>query len=292
MMGNQAQGLKEMMRQAEGDRPAGQTKFIAVTSGKGGVGKSTFSANLGYVLSQLGFKVGLFDADIGLANLDVMLGVKANKNILHILKGEATLSEVIIPINDNLVLIPGESGNEILKYSDSVIFERFAAEARGLSDLDFMIIDTGAGIGDEVQMFLGAADLVLIVTIPEPAAITDAYAMTKVISEYKETIGMVINQSKNDKEAHTIFDKISKVAKSNISHPLSLEFFGAVPKDGGVEKCVRLRTLFAREFPLGTATAAMEEIARKIAAKMERNVLKTKQNGSIESFFKKLLGKF
>lgn len=292
MMGNQAQKLQEMM-QGTSNQGFGGTKVIAITSGKGGVGKSTLSANLGYSLASLGFKVGLFDADIGLANLDVMLGVKASQNILHILKGEAKLEDVIISLSENLILIPGESGNEILKYSDSVIFERFASECRALSDLDFLIIDTGAGIGDEVQMFLKAADLVLVVTVPEPAAITDAYAMIKVISEYKNYLGLVINQTKTDKEAATIFDKIQKVAKANILNPLLLEFFGSIPKESNVEKCVRLRTLFAKEFPLGDASLALEDISRKIAEKMERNVLKPKQQGSgFEGFFKKLLGKF
>jgi flagellar biosynthesis protein FlhG len=286
----QAQKLQKMMSPL--DKLASKTKVIAVTSGKGGVGKSTFSANLGFTLARLGFKVGLFDADIGLANLDVMLGVKANKNILHLLKGEATLEEILVQVNENLVLIPGESGDEILKYGGSLIFDQFARELQALGDLDFMIIDTGAGIGSDVQMFLDAAHLVVILTVPEPAAITDAYAMVKVISEYKDEIGMVINQSKHDAEAKTIFDKISQVAKSNINNTLSLEFFGTIPKDGSVEKCVRTRTLFAKEFPTGSAAIAVEGIARRIAQKMERKVLVQQELEGIESFFKKLLKKF
>lgn len=288
-MSTQAQKLQKMMSPL--DKLASKTKVIAVTSGKGGVGKSTFSANLGFTLARLGFKVGLFDADIGLANLDVMLGVKANKNILHLLKGEATLEEIVVKVNDNLILIPGESGDEILKYGGSLIFDQFARELQALGDLDFMIIDTGAGIGSDVQMFLDAAHLVVILTVPEPAAITDAYAMVKVISDYKDEIGMVINQSKHEAEAKTIFDKISQVAKSNINNTLSLEFFGTIPKDGSVEKCVRTRTLFTKEFPTGVASIAVEKIARRIAQKMERKVLIQQESEGIESFFKKLLKK-
>ena len=102
-------------------------------------------------LNEPGLNVGIFDADIGLANLDVMFNVKIKKNILHVLKGEATVSDILIPITRNLILIPGESGDEILKYSDMVFFERFMREAQVLDKLDVMIIDTGAGIGEHIQ---------------------------------------------------------------------------------------------------------------------------------------------
>ncbi len=195
MIGHQAEKLEELVASSTKNKGK-NTRFVAITSGKGGVGKSTISSNLAFVLSQRGLNVGIFDADIGLANLDVMFNVKMKKNILHVLKGEATVSDILIPITRNLILIPGESGDEILKYADAALFKRFMQDAQVLDKLDVMIIDTGAGIGEHIQMFLNAADDVIVVTVPDPAAITDAYATIKIVSSLRDDISLLMNQVK------------------------------------------------------------------------------------------------
>ena len=139
---------------------------------------------MAYLMAKYGLKVGIFDADIGLANLDVMFNVKIQKNILHVLKGEARVEDILVPIEKNLVLIPGESGEEIFKFASGGLFERFMDQASVLDDLDVMIIDTGAGIGEHIQLFLRACDDVIVVTVPDPAAITDAYATIKVRNNF------------------------------------------------------------------------------------------------------------
>ena len=291
MIGHQAEKLEELVA-SNAKKKSKKTRFIAITSGKGGVGKSTISSNLAYMLSQQGINVGIFDADIGLANLDVMFNVKIKKNILHVLKGEAKVSDILIPITRNLILIPGESGDEILKYSDMALFERFMEEAQVLDKLDVMIIDTGAGIGEHIQMFLNAADDVIVVTVPDPAAITDAYATIKTIATLRDDVSVIMNQVKNEKEAVGVFEKIKKVAKANIGSNLQLELLGKIHEDVKVSSSVKRRALFSALYPSSTPTKDMEEIMSKIAAKLERNVLVTSNESGLSGLFKRLIDHF
>ncbi len=291
-MESQANKLKEIVQQSSPQKRNRGTKFIAVTSGKGGVGKSTISANMANILAKNGYKVALFDADIGLANLDVLLNVRIHKNILHVLKGECSLSEIIINVNKNLILIPGESGDEILKYSDQFIFERFFDETAMLDNLDFVIIDTGAGIGGHIQLFLEASDEVIVVTVPDPAAITDAYATIKVTSKIKSSLHMVINMSKNDKEAQLIFEKIQKVALANIGGDLELDLIGKLPSDKLIARSIKQRTLFTNDSPNSGASMDLKRIVNKLVYKLERKVLKDGEHRSFGSFFKRLIEQF
>jgi flagellar biosynthesis protein FlhG len=291
MIGNQAQKLEELVASNAGKRSK-KTRFVAITSGKGGVGKSTISSNLAYVLSQSGLNVGIFDADIGLANLDVMFNVKIKKNILHVLKGEATVADILIPITRNLILIPGESGDEILKYSNMALFERFMQEAQVLDKLDIMIIDTGAGIGDHIKMFLNAADDVIVVTVPDPAAITDAYATIKTIALLRDDVSMIMNQVKNLREAQAVFDKIQKVALANIGPKLDLKLIGKIDSDVKVSSSVKQRALFTLNYPASGPTKDIEAIAKQISAKLERNVLVNSNESGLTGLFKRLMEHF
>jgi flagellar biosynthesis protein FlhG len=168
------------------------------------------------ILFPVAYKIALFDADIGLANLDVMLNVTktaGKKNILHLLKGEADLKDIVININENLILIPGDSGDGIFKYGDSFILDRFYDQLKELDYLDYVIIDTGAGIGESVQSFIDASDYAIVVTTSEPAAITDAYAMLKIILEKRDGVFMVLNQVRSKKDGEALFEKIKQIAQ-------------------------------------------------------------------------------
>lgn len=288
-MNNQAQKLQNLV---QSQNKAKNTHFIAITSGKGGVGKSTISANLANVLSQNGYKVGLFDADIGLANLDVILNVKMGKNLLHVLKGECSLKDILIPINKNLILIPGESGDEILKFNNQFLFERFLDEASELDQLDFLIIDTGAGIGGSTQLFLEAADEVVVVTVPDPAAITDAYAVIKIVSRFKNNELLLLNMVKNEAEATRIYENVKRVANANIGPNLNLELIGYVASDKSVARSIKQRTLFTDDEVYGSASVQIKQIASNLLYRLERKVLKDEQSRSFGGFFKRLIEQF
>jgi len=291
MIGNQAEKLEALVA-FNSNKKSKKTRFIAITSGKGGVGKSTISSNLAYVLSKSGLNVGIFDADIGLANLDVMYNVKIKKNILHVLKGEAKVSDILIPITRNLILIPGDSGDEILKYSDMALFERFLEEAQVLDKLDVMIIDTGAGIGEHIQMFLNAADDVIVVTVPDPAAITDAYATIKTISNIRNDINVIMNQVKNEKESKAVFDKIKKVADANIGGDLNLKLIGKIDEDIKVSSSVKKRALFSVAYPSSQPYKDIVSIANVLTNKLERDVLVTPNESGLTGLFKRLMEHF
>ncbi len=286
MVENQAKKLESMVRNHT------NTKYVAVTSGKGGVGKSTISANLAYKLSKLGFKVGVFDADIGLANLDLIFGVKVDKNILHALKGEVKIDDVVYEIEKDLYLVPGDSGEQILKYaSDNPnIIESCIQDSTILDTLDFLIIDTGAGIGELNQYTLKACEHIIVVTMPDPSAITDAYATIKLNASTKSQIFMIINMCKSQKEAMSVFDRMESITKKHIPN-LTLKFLGGLENNTAVNKATRNRSLIVKSEPLNPVSIGLGEIAGVLASEitdMEHNMLF--ESKGFRSFFKRMLG--
>lgn len=284
-MNHQAAELCELVEQQHRNKK--RTEIIAVTSGKGGVGKSNISANLAYTLCKMGYKVAAFDADIGLANLDLIFGVKAHKTILSVLKGDCELKDIVIPIENGLYLIPGDSGDEIFSYITEDSVSRLIGDGGILADLDYLVIDTGAGIGGLTQKFLDASDMLIVVTMPDPSAITDAYAAIKVNAKKRKSIFMILNMVKSAKEAENVFLRMKQIAYRNMTS-LSLEYLGYIQSSPSVSSATRGRTLFSRVDPSDQSSLQLRDIARQILQKKERKVLVDEKSG-FGGFFQRLL---
>ncbi|BCZ18282.1 ATP-binding protein ylxH [Helicobacter sp. NHP19-003] len=287
MKHNQASGLEHIMEPQSIFNKRGKTKFVAVTSGKGGVGKSTISANLAYSLFKSGYKVGVLDADIGLANLDIIFGIKTTKNILHALRGEVHFSEVIYPLEEGFYLVPGDSGEEIFKYVSQDILDSFVDETKLLDDLDYMIIDTGAGIGEFTQAFLRASDCVVVITTSDPAAITDAYTTIKVNSKTKDDAFVLVNMVDSAEKALQIFGGIQRVAKENIPH-MNLNYLGNIQNSNAVRRSIKDRKLLCKSEPFDAFSLSMGQIVKILTLKLEQGVIETPKDNFI-GFFKRLL---
>ncbi len=285
----QADRLKELLNDTNKEQK--HTKIISITSGKGGVGKSTISANIAFMLSEMGYKVALLDADFGLANLDIILNTRVKQNLVDVLNDRCKLEDIIIDINENLKLIPGDSGDEIFKFKDSILAEKFLADAdKLLGDLDYLIIDTGAGISKANQAILAESDEVVVVTMPDPSAITDAYATIKVCSKFLNSVSLLLNFTKNQKEAHLIYQKISKIADSNIED-FKLFYLGNISRDSLITKCSQNRLLFAKEYQNSLSFFELSEIIRNLIEKLEHKLLTSNKRG-FAVFVRRLMDRF
>ncbi len=291
-MKTQADKLQQMVEGSDLHSQESGMKIIAITSGKGGVGKSTIGANIASLLADQGYKVAIFDADIGLANLDIIFNVKTKYDLLNVLEGECSIRDIVIPIKKNLLLIPGESGDEILRFEDRTILERLQEEAEFLDALDYLIIDTGAGIGENVQLFLKAADEIVVVTVPDPSAITDAYATIKVASRFNPHISMIVNQVKNASEGEMIYQNIKKVADENLENRPDLTFLGSITQESVITKSTKYRKLFSQEYPNSVATFELGEIIQNLIYKLEHKVLTLSSGKSFTVFVRRLIDNF
>ncbi len=264
-------------------------RFVTITSGKGGVGKSTIAANIAYMLSIYGYKVALFDADIGLANQDIILGVKPKYTILDVMKGEVDFDSCVVKINNNLFLIPGESGEEILHFDNEELLKNFYTGIESFQNFDFLIIDTGAGIGETVRSFIQAATDTIIVTAPDPSAIMDAYSMIKYSAKVKDEIYLILNRVKNKKEANDIFQKLQNVAKKHIEEPVKLEFLGYIQNSSLIEEASKKRELIAKKYATSLPALQIAGIVKKLTNSLTKDGEHIKETPNIAVFFKRLL---
>jgi flagellar biosynthesis protein FlhG len=270
----------------ERKRYNGNTRVIAVTSGKGGVGKTNITANFAYIFSKMGKRTLLLDADTGLANIDVILGITPKYNLYHVLRGEKTLSEAVVEGPGGIKILPASSG--IQGMTDLSKGQKFTLleEMDGLDeDFDFMLIDTAAGITDNVMYFNMVAKEIIVVVSPEPTSLTDAYALIKILYQnYKARCFMLlVNMAKDSNEAIEVYTRLSNATNHFLGLPI--EYLGYIPHDQNVSKAVRKQRLLTEIFSNSKASKSMSKIIEKLCLKQPEDY----ENGTIKFFGRSII---
>ncbi|WP_342576768.1 MinD/ParA family protein [Paenibacillus sp. FSL M8-0142] len=246
---------------------AGSAKIITVTSGKGGVGKSNFSLNFALALQSMGKKVLVFDADIGMANIDVLMGVSSRYSLYHLLRREKSMEDVIQYGPEQLAFIAGGSGlADLFSLSDSDMNYFLDQLERISSDMDYIIFDTGAGLSKENMRFITSADHCYVVTTPEPTSITDAYALIKVVhgTGSRVPLSLIVNRASDEREAREAADKIMLTARRFLD--LDMQLLGSIADDPHVGQAVKRQVPFTVAFPKCDAASDVRRIALRSMA--------------------------
>jgi flagellar biosynthesis protein FlhG len=263
-----ARGASRSGRGAAG-RPAKPVRVVAVSSGKGGVGKSNITLGLGLALADLGRQVLIWDADLGLANTDVLLGLRTKYTFHHWLKGERTLREIIVEGPKGVEILPAASGILELNSIPEAQKARLIAEfEQWREDLDFLLIDTAAGIGPNVIFFNQVAQERLVVLSNEPTSITDAYALIKSLSvqNRQSSFYLLPNMVDGPKEARSVFQLVSDVAGRYLDR-VTLDLVGFIPFDESVQAAVKRQTPFYISYPDSPASLAVKELAKSLVGR-------------------------
>jgi flagellar biosynthesis protein FlhG len=277
---SQAQTLEDL----NASRPV---KVIAVTGGKGGVGKTTIAANLAVAIAAQGRDVMLVDADLGMANVDVVLGLNTRFHLGHVVKGECTLEQAIVTGPHGLQVVPAASG---IKRMANLSEAEQAGIIRAFSDLyhrvDVLVVDTAAGLHDSVLTFSQAAQHVLIVVCDEPASITDAYALIKVLSrEYGVgRFQILANQTRRSGEGSELFQKISRVCDRFLN--VTLQFAGSVPYDDYLRRAVQRQSAVVVAYPASISSMAL----KNLAVKADKWSVPQGARGHLEFFVERMVG--
>lgn len=238
---------------------------LAVTSGKGGVGKTSISVNLAVQLAQMGRRVILMDADLGTANADVICNLNAPRNLSHVVAGRCSLQEALVDAPGGFRMIAGASGLSQMAALGEFERARLMDQMSVLEhEADLILIDTGAGVGPNVLGFLIAVDQILVVTTPEPTAITDAYAVIKTASRQADglDIRLLVNQVRDEREARAVYDRVSGVCRRFLD--LAPRYAGHVLSDPRVPYAVRRRQPFVLEYPASPASMCLHRLAHRI----------------------------
>lgn len=260
---------------------------LSVTSGKGGVGKTNLSVNLATALAAMDKRVVLVDADLGLANVDVILGLTPQKNLFHLFHEEASLRDILYPTEYGFSILPASSGmSEMLTLSTGQKLELLEAMGDLEDELDYLIVDTGAGINDNVLYFNLASQERLVVLTPEPTSLTDAYALIKLLklTHGVEHFKVCVNMAADQKAAREIFSCLYQACDRFLSG-VSLDLAGVVPRDQAVRKAVVAQKPFLLTEPQAPISIAVNQLAKTVS----QWEIPQQTDGNIKFFWKKLL---
>lgn len=243
---------------------AGKRKIIAVTSGKGGVGKSSIVSNMAYLLSSMGRLTYIFDADLSLGNIDVMFGMVPKFNVRDLIEGKKRITDVVADGPFGIKIIPATSG--VAELSNLTMEERqiLLSSFQEIPEYDFLIVDTSAGLSSNVVYFNAISEDVFIIVTPDPASLTDSYAVVKALRSKtgQKTFHILANLVRDEKEGLDIFKKIVTVADRFLD--VYLNFFGFIPADNNVRLATRRQKLWAEHFPQSSATKALGKICDRL----------------------------
>jgi flagellar biosynthesis protein FlhG len=269
----------------------GHAKVITVTSGKGGVGKTSVTVNLAIALSQRGYRVVIIDADLGLSNIDVVFGIVPKYSLLDLINSNKGILDILCEGPNNIKFISGGSGVQELIHLDKNSLENFIANMSVLDNIaDYILVDTGAGLSDTVMDFVISAEEVILVVTPEPTSITDAYAVVKTVARLKKdcNINVLINRADSEIEAKNVYNNFSTVAERFLS--MKLNSIGYLPYDHSFTKSVKMQKPYILNYPKSSTSKMINEIAEVfINNKLENTNL---VQPGIKGFINRFVGLF
>jgi flagellar biosynthesis protein FlhG len=287
---DQASGLRKLKEEFPLTRVSQSAKrtnamIYAITSGKGGVGKTTFAVNFAITLAKEGQRVLVLDGDLGLANINVILGIIPKFTLYHVIKGNKTLRDIILQTPEGIDIIPGANGYSQLADLDSISRDHLIRNFSELDNYDYIIIDTGAGINSNVISLVLSADEAIVVTTPEPTSITDSYGLIKSITQRNRNfpINVVINKARDDIEGKKVARRVIEISNKFLSiRPKEL---GIIYKDEEVEKSILAQKPFMVNSPKSRASECMLKMTRSILESNQQD--QGKDSNKLGGYFRK-----
>lgn len=279
---DQAENLRRL---ANKDNSKKKAKIITITSGKGGVGKSNFVVNMGITLHKKGKKVLIFDADIGMGNDDVLMGVLPRYNVFDLLEGK-DINEVVVEGPYGINLLPGGSGINYIENLEEEERLAFIEKLTSLDEYDYIFIDTGAGINKNVLAFIACSEETIVITTPEPTSLTDAYSLIKATDHFKltNTANVIVNRAFSIKDGEETYNKLKRAVDKFLT--IKINYLGYISEDRKLVEGVRAQVPFTILHPKCDASRSIERISNKLIGNA------SVENMGAEGLFKKLFSLF